>query len=159
MAFCWATALFCEDIRREHNGQETIVGIFPDNIAVEGVPTVIPKMAVYLRVHSSLDFPLDSITLRLLAPNGEELASSDAEHDLIKQAFDNSREKGADFAGIVMRFVLSPVHVQTTGRFRASIRINGDETAVGTLNILLRNSTGSSASSPPSEQSPPADQG
>lgn len=159
MGFCWVTALFCEDIRREQSGQETIIGVFPDNIAVESVPMVIPKMGLYLRMHSSLDFPLENITLRLIGPSGEEIALSDAGHDLIEKAFESSREKGADFAGIIMRVLLSTVPVQTTGRFRALIRINSDETPVGTLNIVLNDPAGGSSASPlPSEQSPPAAQ-
>ena len=46
-----AIALFCEDIREEKSGQYAIAGILPDRLNVKRLPTVLPKLGIYLRFH------------------------------------------------------------------------------------------------------------
>ncbi len=49
-------SLFCEDIRHEHDGKYSLIGVFPGNIGVVSFPAVIPKLgiAVYYRQPSTM---------------------------------------------------------------------------------------------------------
>ena len=51
-----ASALFCEDIRREGGGRETIIGMMPDTIQISSFPWSIRRITVHFRIKIQADF-------------------------------------------------------------------------------------------------------
>jgi hypothetical protein len=57
-----AVCIFCEDIREEKSGQDTIVGTLPDNLLINPPPpklqdakALMPKLGMYLRINLLAD--------------------------------------------------------------------------------------------------------
>src|SRR5688572_15722901 len=87
-----AIGFFCEDIRDEKSGQDTLIGILPDHLAVPAFPGMLPKLGIYVRIHLSLDANPKIIRVKLKQPDATfvELAVFDSLiGSSIKDASDN----------------------------------------------------------------------
>jgi Family of unknown function (DUF6941) len=126
--------LFCEDIRDERSGQDTMIGIMPDNLTVGQIPAVIPKLGVYFRIQLEKDDNPRSIKLKLRLPGGGELqmGSLDA---IISQAKAEAETNEMPFAGLIARGVLSPVPISSPGKIEAIVEIDGTEYVCGALRL------------------------
>lgn len=66
-AFQILSALVCDDVRRENNGKEILIGVYSGKIIVPRLPTNIVLMAwLNILVRGPTEFPLD---IRILDPN------------------------------------------------------------------------------------------
>jgi hypothetical protein len=85
-----AIGLFCEDIREEKSGQLNLIGIMPDNLNIPATPAptdgkilqaMIPKLALYVRVHLEPEDDPGEVQISLIFPNGDvsNIASFPAE--------------------------------------------------------------------------------
>jgi len=128
-------ALFCEDIREEKAGTETIVGVFPDNLRLPRVPGVFPKMCVYVRTHIRAEFDAGPFFIRIIMPGGKELSRSEARTEMVNEVREKARSKGAPYAGFISKFVVAPLEVTEAGRIQAVVTIGGQEYVVGGLNL------------------------
>ena len=63
--------MFCEDVRCESGGTETIVGVFPDNPRVPETHPVIPKYFAYVRVNVFLPYDIEQVLVRI-HPEGQK---------------------------------------------------------------------------------------
>src|SRR5215208_8095167 len=94
-----AVAIFCEDIREEQSGQNTIVGTLPDNLVVQAPPTGTPstasavmgKLAVYLRINFDIDDKPQEVTIKLLNTNGTLLTEGGWDRSVMDKAFADSK--------------------------------------------------------------------
>lgn len=130
-------ALFCEDVRREMNGQETIVGTISDSMNVTAVPGILPKLAVYIRANFNINFELSKFSWGLIDPDGNECASSVVESEVIQLAFRSANEKGLPLAGIKSVTVLSPVNLPKEGRFELITTVNEETFVSGVLSVMV----------------------
>lgn len=130
-------ALFCEDIREEKAGTETIVGIFPDNLSVPKVPGVFPKICVYLRIHVRPDFNPGSIVTYIKMSDGAVISESRMQGDVVEKALSSARATGLPYAGLITKFVMVQLRVNVPGRISALVNIAGREYVAGALNIQV----------------------
>jgi hypothetical protein len=130
--------LFCEDIREERSGQDTIIGVMPDNLTVSPLPGAIPRLGVYFRIQLEKDDNPQSIKLKLRVPGGLELTMGSLD-GLIVQAKADAEKNGIPFAGLIARAVLSPVPISSPGRIEAIAEIDGAEYVCGAMNVQRAN--------------------
>lgn len=134
-----ALALFCDDIREERSGQVSVIGIYTDNITVESVPLVLPKLAVYMRISLSVDEPAPKmIATRLVQTDNKEIPFSTFESDIIEKAIRESREKGASRAGLIGTAIMPGFRVRQMGRMNVIAKIEDQELICGTLNVQVK---------------------
>jgi hypothetical protein len=147
-----AIGVFCEDIREEKSGTETLVGVLPDNMGTD-FPAVLPKLCVYIRVHVSIDIEYKMISARmtLLDKRDQSMGSFDA--NFIKQTQAESRKNGASFSGFIFRALAAIFPIAGPGRLVLTAKVDDEEIVCGSLNIA---SPPAIASSPPAGQSPTA---
>jgi len=132
-----AVALFCEDIREEKIGTETIVGVFPDNVNIQKVPGIFPKICIYVRLHFRPDVEPGRILTRIIMPDDTEANRNEIQPQLIKQAREQAMADGSPYAGLITKFIISPMQVTSIGRIRAMVTVNGKECIAGALNLRL----------------------
>jgi len=144
---------FCEDLRPETAGTETIVGVLPDNMIVPGVPGAIPKLAIYLRIQIDMHEAPELITVTLKAPWGETIPLGKTDKVLIEKAQQAAKDSNLPIAGIVMRAMLSPFGVQGYGLITAVAEFGGAERVCAMLNIRPPDPVSATASEPPAAQS------
>src|SRR5437870_1805794 len=109
-----AIALFCEDIRAEVLGTDSLVGVLPDNLAIGPTPGFLPKLAIYLRLQIYDETQVQTIKGKVILPGGQEieLATFENIQDTKKKALEN----GMPYAGLVGKAVMSPVPIEQYGR-------------------------------------------
>lgn len=140
MSFLSATGLFCEDIREEKQGTDTLIGILPDNMALQPLgqaeqswQPVFPKLALYVRINVNSEIKIDTLSIKLRLPDGNILNLTSFDKELIeKSRLDAS---GAPFVGFVSKVVFGPTPMPVKGRFEAIAELNGSETICGFLNV------------------------
>jgi Family of unknown function (DUF6941) len=125
-----AIAVFCEDIREEKSGQDTIIGILPDNMAAAQFPAVAPKLGIYIRVHLDPKSPPNEITVQFKTPWGEVVDVGRADKALIDSAVSQAMEKQLPLAGLVLKALIAPFLMQTVGLAVATISVNGGKESV-----------------------------
>jgi hypothetical protein len=130
-------ALFCDDIREEIGGTTTIVGVLPDNLSVSEIPGIFPKLCVYVRMHLRSDLKPGPIVTRVLTPDGQEVGNSVAEPHMLADVLARAQNSGAPYAGLVMRFFVSPLQITQIGRIQALVSVGDKEHVAGVLNIGL----------------------
>lgn len=131
-----ATAIFCEDIRAEKSGTETIVGVFPDNINVPSFPGMMPKLGVYVRIHVPTDEDLRSVRIELVDADEDQSVLADIDEDFLVNARKQSESAGQSYIGMIVRSVMSPFPVQRSGRINVYIRVDeGQPIIIGTLKL------------------------
>ncbi|HVY50692.1 MAG TPA: hypothetical protein VHA07_03940 [Devosia sp.] len=126
--------LFCDDIREELTGMNTLVGIYPDNVVVNKMPFAFPKLAFYTRLTVPTDFEIEPITVNLLAGEEErQLATFTSE--LVSLAISQAKADGAEIAGMISRTVHAPFPVAAPTRLRIMAKTPNYECQIGNLNI------------------------
>ena len=83
-------ALFCDDVRLELGGTQSIIGVLQDAVLVEEFPLTIPRLSVFFYLHL-FDSDLDQVTVELQnAQTGDVLrAISLQDIDRLKASLSN----------------------------------------------------------------------
>jgi len=152
-----AIGFFCEDVRQEMNNVETLIGIMPDNVAIEGVGGFLPKLGMYVRIHVTPDIDIESISVSVDFFNGEHRQEIGAfSRDQIEEEKRKIRISGGSLIGFICRGLLSPFPVPHHGPVRLKVRIGEEEIICGGIRFVEPAITSSTASPQPPSQSPPA---
>lgn len=142
-------AVFCEDIREEKTGTQTLVGVYPDNLNIPKVPVALPKLAVYLRIALDPFVDADPISVWLISPKGEERKINDIDPKMVAQTQANIRKSGTPFATLISRIIAPAFPVTEHGRMKAVIRVGTEEIICATLNFQVPPANPSSSAPPP----------
>lgn len=135
--------IFCEDVRREASGQETIVGTLPDTLSVSGVPCVFPRLAVYIRAMFDVSFKLNNLSYEFRDPNHELIQKNDVDSSIISKAFSRAEEKNNPVAGLKTFSIFSPAGIPSEGLFQIQATVNDDAFICGVLKIEIAEDKGS----------------
>jgi hypothetical protein len=151
-----ALALFCEDIRQEKNDINSLIGILPDNISVEGFPGFAPKLGVYIRINFDPKQQLVPISYELILPDGKAVATDKIKTPILEKAQADSLRDGNPVASLVSRVVMSPFPFEQAGRIQVLVNVGEIKLFAGSINVRI--ATSSSETPQPSELSPDASQ-
>jgi hypothetical protein len=138
-------AIFCEDIREEVPGTHSLIGVMPDNINLaaaeperKGGALLFPKMGVYLRVNLDPQRrPRTAVSAKLIFPGGAEVSLGNVGVDLIKKAYVDAHTQGSPVVGLIFKSIISPVQFSEPGLMVVLTKIDDEEIASGSLNILM----------------------
>lgn len=130
-------SLFCEDIRNEVGGLETLVGIFPDNIAFsKGFPSTLAKFGIYTRISFDVNKPPKFLRIRIVGVEGEIISDAEMDEELIAQAVLESKKSDSPLAGVKQIALASPLVVKSKGRIIVYLVSEKEETIAGILNFI-----------------------
>jgi hypothetical protein len=134
-----AIGLFCEDIREERSGQDTIIGVLPDRINITSLPGMLPKLCLYVRVHVSPPEEVGPIVARIIMPDGKTLAEGKMEDEKIEQSRSKAAKDGHPYMGVILKFVIAPLPITQEGRISAEVDIGGrkEKEVCGALHLNL----------------------
>ncbi len=128
-------ALFCEDIRAEKLGTETLVGVLPNGILVPRMPFKFDKLGIYSRIQISRDWKGERISCQLRLPNGEIIEAG----EINETDFDSSPEKNAnssDFFGFTIGSVRM-IELAQAGTITVVLRIEDTDIGIGSLTTTI----------------------
>lgn len=132
-----AMGVFCEDIREEKTGTQTLVGVYPDNLNIPTVPAALPKLALYMRIAVDPFVDAEQMSVWLISPKGDERKINDIDTKLVAQTQANSRKSGTPFATMISRIIAPAFPVTEYGRMKALLRIGSEEIICATLNFQV----------------------
>jgi hypothetical protein len=131
-------ALFCDDIREEKANRETLVGVYPDNVNLPGLPGSFPKICIYLRVNVRLGFDPGKIIATVMLPGNVELVREEVGADVVASSQQKAKDTNAFYAGLKAKIVLSPLKVDQAGRISVIVTAAGKDHIAGALNLRPR---------------------
>lgn len=135
-----AISFFCEDIRKEFNGGETIIGLMSDNLTVEMPPVApppghqaaLPKICIYTRINFDKASVPNSLAIVILLPDGKELGRNVIAKSVIDQAV--SEMVLADLVGIKAEVVIGNFLLMP-GVFKVIVETDFGNYLSGILNV------------------------
>lgn len=132
-----ALGVFCEDIREEVRGTDTIVGVLPDNVAVPQIPFAFPKIAIYTRLMIPVDYNPGPMNLVLRHADGSEVPLAQVDPALVEEGKVEARGQAKPFAGIVLRAAMGGLAVPAQGVMMAILREGDREHQCALLNVKV----------------------
>ena len=58
-------ALWCDDIRQEVGNKPSFMGVYTGGILVPSLPTILPRLAVYIWIKTPIGQPFESLRIRI----------------------------------------------------------------------------------------------
>lgn len=151
-----AVALFCDSVRRENGGSDTLVGVMPDNISIQQIPAMLPRLSLYVRIQFDPQAELSPVSLEISAPDGKSIVLGTLDREIFDAARRNAIEGGKPYAGVIARTEMSPFQVLTPGRVDAIVKTAAGDLLAGHLTFQAVNLSSSNETPPPSPRSPDA---
>jgi hypothetical protein len=148
-----AIGLFCEDIREEKQGTDTLIGVMPDNMVLPSpFPIFLAKLALYVRLNLSSESTTESIIVSMRFPNGNVAQIANFDTAAIQKA--KLEAVGKPWAGLIAKVIFGGVQIGQDGNFEALVIFDGETSVCGFLSVkqqrLLPPSPSPTASLPPS---------
>jgi len=129
-----AITLFCEDIRHERNGIESLVGLLPDNISLPEFPSTIAKLGIYTRITFSAGEEPQPFELIVTDVLGTEISLTKVGSDDLEK-IRSSVSSDTKFFGLKSISTFINYSVPHEGSLHASIRFAGRNILTGGLNF------------------------
>src|SRR5262245_51551583 len=101
-----AMALFCEDIRREAQGRDTLIGVFSDSLRVRSFPGALRRVQVYVRIRLDPNLTYDEpISVEIDIP-GEDIQIEGPQQGpvpkaVVEQSIKRAREQHLPYATLI----------------------------------------------------------
>lgn len=129
-------AVFCDDVREEKTGADTIVGVMKDSIRVSQLPGIAPKLFVYLRINATFDALSKQVSVRLDTPWGETIPLGEITDELADEARQTFEKHGAPIVTVIAKTEFVPFKFIRPGRLSVVATVGGVDRVVGTLNVI-----------------------
>jgi hypothetical protein len=131
-----AITTFCDDIRYEVGGKHSLIGIYRDDLLLQGVtfPTTLPKLAlsVTLVLHSS--DPVLSMDIQISLPGEREDAPQYVAH-LDTQMGPDTDASTDKRRYLNFHFILAPITFKEPGPIKVRVHQQNHVIKAGTLNV------------------------
>jgi hypothetical protein len=153
-----AFAFFCEDVRREASGKETLIGVSADIMRFSKFPSKVRRLQVYYRIRFEVGREYNQLIVPTLELDGKLIeAASPAEPfplDMIRNSVANAAKRKVPYVTAAGRVLLNePFLINEPCKISAFLNIGDQKLLCGALTFDVRPTT-SSASQQPPEQSP-----
>ncbi len=119
----------------EASGQEILIGIFGDNVAVPQVPIGMSKMSIYIRCNFTSNFALKTLSHKFISPSGSVLLEIPIEQKIIADAIEQVRVQNSPMLGIKSSTTFAPFVINEYGRHSLLSYVNEKEYLTGFANI------------------------
>lgn len=117
------SAIICDDVRREINGKDILIGVFGSGMKIGAIPSLV-SLSFWLELYATAGS--HELTLRMIDPNGATVFQTPTNKVETKiDGFNHSAIVGA------------PIQISLTGDFKLQINTqSGEWQTIRTLNII-----------------------
>ncbi len=127
--------LFCDDIREEKNGMDTLIGVYPNNVNVPQFPFSFPKLGMYTRIHFDVEDSPGDITIQASSPIEENTPLTVMTEESFSEAQQQTKEEGLPIVGLISKALAIGFTVKEPGQVKIIVTIQGVEYLGGVLNV------------------------
>ncbi len=154
-----AFAFFCEDVRREASGKETLIGVAADIMRFPKFPAKSRRLQVYYRIRFDVGKKYNQIILPTLEWDGKpvepEIPTEPFPLDMIHNSLADAEKRKLPYVTAGGRLILrEPFTIQKPSQLLAFLKIGEEKMLCGALTFVER-PTPSDALRQPSGQSQP----
>lgn len=134
-------AIFCDDIRQEAGGKQTLVGIYRDQLQLPAIPIVLPRLCVVVDVVTPVEQPFEQMVIQ--ATLGElqiaraELGAGDLKS--LREAASRLHEGSGSAARITFsaNFAFSPLQIDRAAILGVRVDTGTQTLYANALRIVL----------------------
>jgi hypothetical protein len=127
-------ALFCEDIREEVGGTETLVGVLGGGVLLPELPFKFSKLGIYVRIQFAENWTSWPIRCLLTQPDGKSIEIGVIEHDSFAR---RSTRPGSDGVVGVTLAAARAIEAREEGYLVVSLAYDDQKADIGSLEIRL----------------------
>jgi hypothetical protein len=140
-----AFALFCEDVRREASGKETLIGVMADVMTFPAFPARVRRIQVYFRIRFEVGKKYNQIIVPTLEWDGKPVDRDSPEPlpvEMIERSLIGAEKRKLSYATAAIRVRLDePLPVQSPGKILAILNIGDEKMLCGALTFAERPSS------------------
>ncbi len=101
--------IWCDDIRQEVGNKPSFMGVYTDGVVVPQLPTVLPRLSVWITVSASLQNPIQQFALRVERDDKSVLMQAD---DITLPVDSNElRSRGRTRQAALLGFTMAPLEL------------------------------------------------
>ncbi len=115
--------LICDDIRREDNGKEILIGMLNSTIILDRVPAILATFGVRFLIESNKT-NFEGVTLKIVDPNGEDIVIATSTFSFLT----------AEFPGSFF-YKISPMPIQHYGRYGIWLGLDEEPVIVSSFDV------------------------
>ena len=127
--------LFCDDVREEKSGMDTLIGVYSDNVNVPSFPFSFPKIAIYTRINIDVADSPGEISIVISVPNQDDVLLSTLDTKIITDGQRQAKRNGAPMVGLISKAIAANFTVPAPGQVTLTVKIKGRKYVGGTLNV------------------------
>ena len=72
----WVHVIWCDDIRQEVGNKSSLMGVYSNGLVVPSLPTMLPRLAAWIHVHTPTAQPFETLNLRINRSDSDEPVAS-----------------------------------------------------------------------------------
>lgn len=132
-------ALFCDDLRDEASGQQSLMGIWPDYIKLEtpGNAVATSRMAIYVRTMISVDETAEDLEISLYAGDQSVIRIAAIPAEFITKTIEEAKRGGMPNAGFINRMVAAAFPFSGPTLLKVVARCGEHEQIAGAASVEL----------------------
>jgi hypothetical protein len=116
--------IICDDIRREDNGKEILIGMLNQGLVLQQVPAIIPTFAIRFLIQP-IKTDYDDVVVKVIGPEGEQVFKAE-----MKFKFQTAKYMGSFFVKV------SPMPLKSYGRYQIWLGLDEEPTNVSTFEVI-----------------------
>lgn len=132
---------FCEDIRREYDGQYSLVGCFPYYMTAKGgLPYNIPKFCLDINFYAIKSRPIDNLEFKIYMPGNDEDPIKSFEPKRNPKIWEGALEREDGTPRFIrQRSAVSFIGltIEVEGVLKVFAVADGEKIRIGALNVVL----------------------
>lgn len=137
-----AIALFCDDVREEKAGSETLVGVLSDNIRVANIPGFFYRLVLYARLHIFELKEPPTIHFRIVDEAGGIIADIAQDPEEVENIYADAMSTCVGYFGYVARIRMTPFRIEKPGIISVIVSVNGVEQVAGAIRFATEERKG-----------------
>ena len=135
-----AYTVFCEYMRTESAGTDTLLGVIPGAVHIATPPDGVDQIGIQLHCYSHIELSTaDGLAKNCIVTiqyNGVELVRNVVPDSVLVQEFEQSKIRASNKATIISRvFGNGMIIPAKNGWLQSVLNVDGDETIIGELEI------------------------
>ena len=126
---------FCDDVREEKSGMDTLIGIYPDNINAPSFPFSFPKLAIYTRLNIDIEDSLGDIKISVSIPGSKTTILSTLSAEYASKSQADASQNNSPMVGLISKAIAISLSISEPGQLRTTVTIGEEKYVGGVLNI------------------------
>ena len=151
----WVHAVWCDDVRQEVGNKPSLMGVYFNDFVPPVLPTVVPKLCVYVQLGTPLTRPFKNLVIRVTRNDAEEplaiieLPSEQLTHAVAMTPMltpEQLDEKEPEPRGLGMNFILQMGPLEFTEKTKwLKVWVDTEDDTLESFKLRINSAAGFSA--------------